>query len=92
MGLGLTIARMVAESHGGALDIDGAFGLGTTVSIYLPNAEARYAAEGRLEILAHGVIAAHAPAPHSARGACRPRLTGVRALPRSHRRGRAKSR
>jgi CheY-like chemotaxis protein/two-component sensor histidine kinase len=60
MGLGLTIARMVAESHGGALDIDSAFGRGTTVSIYLPNAEARYAAEAASN-LAHG-ITPHAPA------------------------------
>jgi CheY-like chemotaxis protein len=66
MGLGLTIARMVAESHGGALDIDSAFGRGTTVAIYLPNAEARYAAEAASN-LAHGVVP-HAPAhvPHQA--------------------------
>ena len=66
MGLGLTIARMVAESHGGALDIDSAFGRGTTVAIYLPNAEARYAAEAASN-LAHGVVP-HAPAhvpPHT---------------------------
>lgn len=60
MGLGLTIARMVAESHGGALEIDSAFGRGTTVALYLPNAEARYAAEAASN-LAHGV-ATHAPA------------------------------
>ena len=60
MGLGLTIARMVAEAHGGALDIDSAFGRGTTVSIYLPNAEARYAAEAASN-LAHGVVP-HTPA------------------------------
>jgi CheY-like chemotaxis protein len=60
MGLGRTIARMVAEAHGGALDIDSAFGRGTTVSIYLPNAEARYAAEAASN-LAHGVVP-HAPA------------------------------
>ena len=54
MGLGLTIARMVAEAHGGTLEIDSAFGRGTTVSIYLPNAEARYAAEAASN-LAHGV-------------------------------------
>jgi CheY-like chemotaxis protein len=54
MGLGLTIARMVAEGHGGVLEIDSAFGRGTTVSFYLPNAEARYAAEAASN-LAHGV-------------------------------------
>lgn len=68
MGLGLTIARMVAESHGGALDIESAFGRGTTVSIYLPNAEARYAAEAASN-LAHGVVP-HTPThiPHGASG------------------------
>jgi CheY-like chemotaxis protein len=69
MGLGLTIARMVAESHGGSLDIESAFGRGTTVAIYLPNAEARYAAEAASN-LAHGVVP-HAPAhipPHVASG------------------------
>jgi CheY-like chemotaxis protein/anti-sigma regulatory factor (Ser/Thr protein kinase) len=40
MGLGLTIARMVAEAHGGSLDVDTAFGRGTTVSMYLPSATA----------------------------------------------------
>jgi CheY-like chemotaxis protein len=36
MGLGLTIARMVTEAHGGSMDIDSALGRGTTVSLYLP--------------------------------------------------------
>jgi CheY-like chemotaxis protein len=68
MGLGLTIARMVAEGHGGALDIESAFGRGTTVSLFLPNAEARYAAEAASN-LAHGVVshlpnAASHPANH----------------------------
>jgi CheY-like chemotaxis protein len=40
MGLGLTIARMVAEAHGGSLEIDSAFGRGTTVSMHLMNAAA----------------------------------------------------
>lgn len=62
MGLGLTIARMVAESHGGMLEIDSAFGRGTTVAIYLPNAEARYAAEAASN-LAHGVVP-QTPAQH----------------------------
>jgi CheY-like chemotaxis protein len=39
LGLGLTIARMVAESHGGYLEVDSRFGTGTTVSISLPIAE-----------------------------------------------------
>jgi CheY-like chemotaxis protein len=65
MGLGLTISRMVAEAHGGAMDIESAFGRGTTVAIFLPNAEARYAAEAASN-LAHGVVP-HAPAqvPHA---------------------------
>lgn len=41
MGLGLTIARMVAEAHGGSLEIDSAFGRGTTVSMHLATADAR---------------------------------------------------
>ena len=36
LGLGLTIARMVAESHGGFLEVDSNLGTGTTVSISLP--------------------------------------------------------
>jgi CheY-like chemotaxis protein len=36
LGLGLTIARMVAESHGGYLELDSRVGTGTTVSISLP--------------------------------------------------------
>ena len=39
LGLGLTIARMVAESHGGFLEVDSRVGTGTTVSISLPIAE-----------------------------------------------------
>jgi CheY-like chemotaxis protein len=39
LGLGLTIARMVAESHGGYLELDSRVGTGTTVSISLPIAE-----------------------------------------------------
>jgi CheY-like chemotaxis protein len=40
LGLGLTIARMVAESHGGYLEVDSNVGTGTTVSISLPIADA----------------------------------------------------
>ena len=40
LGLGLTIARMIAESHGGYLEIDSAVGVGTTVAISLPLAGA----------------------------------------------------
>jgi CheY-like chemotaxis protein len=39
LGLGLTIARMVAESHGGYLEVDSNLGTGTTVSISLPIAD-----------------------------------------------------
>jgi CheY-like chemotaxis protein len=39
LGLGLTIARMVAESHGGYLEVDSRLGTGTTVSISLPIAD-----------------------------------------------------
>ena len=91
MGLGLTIARMVAEGHGGALDIDSAFGRGTTVSIYLPNAEARYAAEAASN-LAHGVVPNARGAIARSRAHSGPRSgTEIRAPP-SRRRGRAKSR
>jgi CheY-like chemotaxis protein len=74
MGLGLTIARMVAESHGGTLEIDSAFGRGTTVAIYLPNAEARYAAEAASN-LAHGVVP-HAPAQYAPQPAPGPQTPG----------------
>lgn len=36
LGLGLTIARMAAESHGGYLEVESRLGLGTTVSLLLP--------------------------------------------------------
>ncbi len=37
MGLGLTIARMVTEMHGGDFALDTAFGRGTTVTLRLPS-------------------------------------------------------
>jgi CheY-like chemotaxis protein len=43
MGLGLTIARMVTEAHGGSVEIDSAPGRGTTVSLFLPLPGTRFA-------------------------------------------------
>jgi CheY-like chemotaxis protein len=59
LGLGLTIARMVAEAHGGYLEVDSRVGTGTTVSISLPISDS--------EALAHrpGARAAR-PAPAAA--------------------------
>ncbi len=39
-GLGLPFARMIVELHGGALSVESAVGIGTTVSIELPLADA----------------------------------------------------
>ena len=38
LGLGLTIARRIAELHGGALSIQSEKGAGTTVTVKLPKA------------------------------------------------------
>jgi signal transduction histidine kinase len=46
-GLGLPLARMLVESHGGRLEIESALGEGTTVKIRLPN-ECRVTTEQRL--------------------------------------------
>jgi len=59
LGLGLTIARMVAESHGGYLEVDSRVGTGTTVSISLPIAD-----NGALS--QRSVARASRPAPASA--------------------------
>jgi signal transduction histidine kinase len=40
LGLGLVIAKRLAELHGGSLSIDGRKGSGTTVTIKLPKAKA----------------------------------------------------
>jgi signal transduction histidine kinase len=46
-GLGLPLAKMLVESHGGRLEIESALGKGTTVRIRLPN-ECRVATERHL--------------------------------------------
>lgn len=66
LGLGLTIARMVAESHGGYLEVDSRLGTGTTVSISLP-----ISADDALS-LRHGARAARAAAPATAAPAAPP--------------------
>jgi CheY-like chemotaxis protein len=72
LGLGLTIARMVAESHGGYLEVDSRVGTGTTVSISLPIADggaltARGAAKTPRQTPAPPVVAAaSAPVPEPA--------------------------
>lgn len=68
MGLGLTIARMVAEAHGGSLDVDSAFGRGTTVSLHLVNADAR-AQNGETAQAGAGAGAGSAVPPASGPGA-----------------------
>jgi two-component system, sensor histidine kinase and response regulator len=40
LGLGLVIAKRLAELHGGSLSIDGRKGLGTTVTVKLPKTKA----------------------------------------------------
>jgi signal transduction histidine kinase len=39
LGLGLEVARLVAASHGGSLEITSASGLGTTASLLLADAD-----------------------------------------------------
>jgi CheY-like chemotaxis protein len=62
LGLGLTIARMVAESHGGYLEVDSRVGTGTTVSISLPIADSE-ALSQRPGTRPAPVVAAPAGAP-----------------------------
>jgi signal transduction histidine kinase len=39
-GLGLPLAKSLIDLHGGSLEVESALGVGTTVLVYLPNAEA----------------------------------------------------
>ena len=69
LGLGLTIARMVAESHGGYLEVDSRVGTGTTVSISLPIADSEALTQRpgpRLSRAASAAAAPAAPAPAAA--------------------------
>ena len=68
LGLGLTIARMVAESHGGYLEVDSRVGTGTTVSISLPIAESDALSQRGRAIAAAPASAAPASAPPLAAG------------------------
>jgi CheY-like chemotaxis protein len=75
LGLGLTIARMVAESHGGYLEVESRLGLGTTVSLLLPVASGdlltalppplRVSPQGNLPPGRHGQRNPHSDNPHS---------------------------
>jgi CheY-like chemotaxis protein len=73
LGLGLTIARMVAESHGGYLEVDSRVGTGTTVSISLPIADGdALTHRGRPSAAAPGAMAAVTPPLAAASGAPAP--------------------
>ena len=100
MGLGLTIARMVAESHGGALDIDSAFGRGTTVVDLSAQRRGALRRRGRLESGPRRRAACRRPAldpggrrlaPGAGPGRRR-RIRRQRAAGAARQRGRAKSR
>jgi len=55
-GLGLPLANMLVESHGGRLEIESALGRGTTVRIRLPN-EARVTPKQRPAVSVHATQA-----------------------------------
>lgn len=39
VGLGLTLARRLAELHGGTIEVDSESGIGSTFTLYLPIGE-----------------------------------------------------
>ena len=81
LGLGLTIARMVAESHGGYLEVDSRVGTGTTVSISLPIAESD-ALSQRSRATRPPASGAPAPAPPLAASSTAPTPAGPSPAPK----------
>ena len=53
LGIGLSIARLAAEAHGGQLHLETAPGAGTTVALVFPPERVRYLARSEPQTLAH---------------------------------------
>jgi CheY-like chemotaxis protein len=83
LGLGLTIARMVAESHGGYLEVDSRVGTGTTVSISLPIADGdTLSGRGRAAATQPATAVAPTAPPLAAEGAASPDVPPPAASPK----------